>query len=150
MNLAINMTASVRCMLLCSAPLLAGLQSRYQIHRSEVSAVDCASDGSTVVSGSSDGRIVLWSHVTGFKLAVFTVHKAAIRSLSFNSGERATAGLNILKTFVPHMLSCFVYMPDKRWALVCIMYSRFCHGSAWHWTVAPAASIFQPDCLAWH
>lgn len=39
-----------------------------------------------MVSGGSDGHIVLWSHVTGFKLAVFTLHSGAIRSLSFNHG----------------------------------------------------------------
>jgi len=63
------------------------LQSRYQIHSCDVSAVDCAADGATVVSGGSDGNIVLWSHVTGFKLAVFTLHTAAIRSLAFSQGK---------------------------------------------------------------
>jgi WD40 repeat protein len=63
------------------------LQTRYQIHNCEVSAVDCAADGATIVSGGSDGHIVLWSHVTGFKLVVLTVHSTAIRSLCFNSGE---------------------------------------------------------------
>lgn len=38
-------------------------------------------------SGGSDGRVVLWSHVTGFKLAVFTLHSGAIHSLAFNHGE---------------------------------------------------------------
>lgn len=48
--------------------------------------MDCAADGATVVSGGADGRVVLWSHVTGFKLAVFTLHSAAIRCLSFSPG----------------------------------------------------------------
>lgn len=64
-----------------------GLQCRYQIHDCSVSAIDCSSDGSTVCSGGSDGRVVLWSHVTGFKLAVFTLHSGAIHSLAFNHGE---------------------------------------------------------------
>jgi WD40 repeat protein len=63
------------------------VQSRYQIHSHDVSAVDCSPDGPTMVSGGSDGHIVLWSHITGFKLAVLTAHSAAIRCLSFNHGE---------------------------------------------------------------
>lgn len=72
---------------LLSHPAFMLLQSRYQIHNCEVSAVDCAADGATIASGGSDGHIVLWSHVTGFKLAVFTVHSNTIRSLAFNHGE---------------------------------------------------------------
>jgi WD40 repeat protein len=64
-------------------------QSRFQIHSCEVAAVDCAADGATVVSGGADGSIVLWSHVTGFKLAAFTVHAAAIRTLCFSAGVSA-------------------------------------------------------------
>lgn len=64
------------------------MQPRYQIHACEVTAVDCGSDGSTVVSGGTDGRVVVWSHTTGFKLAVWTVHEAAVRSIAFNEGEQ--------------------------------------------------------------
>lgn len=66
--------------------LMSILQTRYQIHSCEVSAVDFAADGDTIVSGDADGRVILWSHVTGFKLAVWTLHSAAIRTLAFNSG----------------------------------------------------------------
>lgn len=62
------------------------MQTRYQIHCSEVTAVGFAADGATVVSGSLDGRVVIWSHVTGFKLAGLTLHSAAIRTLAFNPG----------------------------------------------------------------
>lgn len=63
------------------------LQCRYQIHGGHVSALDCAADGATMVSGGADGNIVLWSHVTGFKLATFTLHSTAIKSLAFNYGK---------------------------------------------------------------
>jgi WD40 repeat protein len=64
------------------------LQCRYQIHSGHVSALDCAADGATMVSGGADGHIVLWSHVTGFKLATFTLHSTAIKSLAFNFGKQ--------------------------------------------------------------
>jgi WD40 repeat protein len=63
------------------------MQPRYQIHTCEVTAVGCASDGSLVVSGDAGGRVVMWSHKTGFKLAVWTLHEAAVRSIAFNTGQ---------------------------------------------------------------
>jgi WD40 repeat protein len=78
----------------CSSSLLLHSflhQTRYQIHTTEVTAVDFADDGSTVVSGALDGRVIVWSHLTGFKLAVITLHSAAVRSVSFNAGRLAGA-----------------------------------------------------------
>jgi WD40 repeat protein len=85
-----------------SSRLLASLlQTRYQIHTTEVTAVDFADDGSTVVSGALDGRAVVWSHVTGFKLAVITLHSAAVRSVSFNTGMSGLCSTHLL-----HLLVC--------------------------------------------
>jgi WD40 repeat protein len=65
-------------------------QNRYQIHSCGVSAVDLSSSGELVVSGGVDGGIVVWSSVTGFTLQCFTLHRAAMRSLRFNTGALAT------------------------------------------------------------
>jgi WD40 repeat protein len=76
------------------------LQTRYQIHTTEVTAVDFADDGSTVVSGALDGRVIVWSHVTGFKLAVITLHSAAVRSVSFNTGMWTLCRTRPLRLFL--------------------------------------------------
>lgn len=58
------------------------------MHSCEVTACDFAADGVTVVSAGVDGKVVLWSTVTGFQLQVFTLHHgAAIKCLSLNMGK---------------------------------------------------------------
>jgi hypothetical protein len=39
---------------------------------------------------------VLWSHMTGFKLAVFTLHSGAIHSLAFNHGAQPLSRASLL------------------------------------------------------
>lgn len=48
--------------------------------------LDSGSSGVHPCVLGADGHIVLWSHVTGFKLATFTLHSTAIKSLAFNHG----------------------------------------------------------------
>jgi WD40 repeat protein len=62
------------------------------MHSCEVTAVDMAASGALVVSGGADGRVVVWSAVSGFRMAVFTLHSKVIRSVKFDAGEALDTG----------------------------------------------------------
>jgi WD40 repeat protein len=61
------------------------------MHSCEVTAVDMAANGALVVSGGADGRVVVWSATSGFRMAVFTLHSKVIRSVKFDAGEALAA-----------------------------------------------------------
>ena len=70
----------------CAHHALNVWQARHYMHSCEVTAAEFAPDGIHVVSGSADGRIMMWSTITGFKHAVLTLHTVPVRVLRFSQG----------------------------------------------------------------
>jgi WD40 repeat protein len=69
------------------------VRSLEQLHAKEITSLAFSADGKRLVSGSKDGKVVVWDVVTGKQDQTLDKSSAAVRAVAMSSeGQRAAAG----------------------------------------------------------